>query len=130
MPETKVSHEYYFYIGSDLRRGNAKAFYESHCINDILPFVKVDTKSDELVRTIHSAKGTEFENTLVHFESSNDFRKYILDGQNHIDNAEDDCRIYYVGCSRAMNSLFINIPEINQDDIDKLNEIEVEHKSV
>lgn len=127
---TKISTEYSFNIGSNLSRGNAKTFYESHSINDILPFIKVDTKSDELVRTIHSAKGTEFENTLVHFETSNDFRNYIIDGQNHIDNAEDDCRIYYVGCSRAMNNLFINIPDLNQNDINRLEEINVEYETV
>jgi DNA helicase-2/ATP-dependent DNA helicase PcrA len=127
---TEVFAEYSFNIGSNLSRGNAKTFYENHSLNEILPFIKVDTKSDDLIRTIHSAKGTEFENTLVHFETVNEFRNYILDGQNHIDGAEDDCRIYYVGCSRAMNSLFISIPEINQDDKDKLDDIGVEYETV
>ena len=122
--------EYNFNIGSNLSRGNAKTFYENHSLNEILPYIKVDTKSDDLIRTIHSAKGTEFENTLVHFETVNEFRNYILDGQNHIDGAEDDCRIYYVGCSRAMNSLLISIPEINQDDKDKLDDIGVEYETV
>lgn len=64
-----------------------------------------------------SAKGTEFENTFVHFESTAEFRNYILDGANHINSDEDDCRIYYVGCSRAMESLYINIPEATQADM-------------
>lgn len=127
---TDVLAEYGFNIGSNLSRGNAKTFYENHSLNEILPYVKVDTKSDDKVRTIHSAKGTEFENTLVHFEDINDFRNYILDGKNHIDSIEDDCRIYYVGCSRAMNRLFINIPEINQDDKDRLDIINVEYETV
>lgn len=127
---TEVLTEYGFNIGSNLSRGNAKKFYENHSLNEILPYVKVDTKSDDKVRTIHSAKGTEFENTLVHFEDINDFRNYILDGENHIDSIEDDCRIYYVGCSRAMNRLFINIPEINQDDKNRLDIINVEYETV
>ncbi|MGQ1891790.1 UvrD-helicase domain-containing protein [Thermophagus sp. OGC60D27] len=127
---TYVLAEYGFNIGSNLSRGNAKTFYENHSLNEIIPYVKVDTKSDELVRTIHSAKGTEFENTLVHFENIDDFRNYILDGPNHIDDEKDDCRIYYVGCSRAMNRLFINIPEINQDDKNKLELMNVEYKKV
>jgi DNA helicase-2/ATP-dependent DNA helicase PcrA len=126
---TEVLAEYGFSIGSNLSRGNAKTFYENHSLNEILPYVKVDTKSDDQVRTIHSAKGTEFENTLVHFETINEFRNYILDGQNHIDDIEDDCRIYYVGCSRAMNRLLISIPEINQDDKDKLDVINVEYET-
>lgn len=121
-----VLAEYGFNIGSNLSQGNAKTFYENHSLNEILPYVKVDTKSDDKVRTIHSAKGTEFENTLVHFEAINEFRNYVLDGQNHIDDAEDDCRIYYVGCSRAKDRLFISIPEINQDDIERIQEMNME----
>ncbi len=124
----KIIEEYGFEIGSGLRAGNAKTFYESHSLNDILPFVKVDTRSDELIRTIHSAKGTEFENTLVHFESLNEFRNYILDGQNHIDTVEDDCRIYYVACSRAMNRLFISIPEANEADIENIERLNLEYE--
>lgn len=127
---TEVLADYGFNIGSNLSRGNAKTFYEKHSLNEILPYVKVDTKSDDQVRTIHSAKGTEFENTLVHFETASEFRNYILDGQNHIDDTEDDCRIYYVGCSRAMNRLFISIPVISQNDKDKLDAINVEYETV
>ncbi|MHC1689960.1 MAG: UvrD-helicase domain-containing protein [Bacteroidales bacterium] len=125
---TKILDEYGFCIGSTLSHGNAKIFYETHTLNAILPFVKVDTKSDELVRTIHSAKGTEFENTLVHFETSNEFRNYILDGQNYIDSQEDDCRIYYVGCSRAMKNLYISIPDANQLDIDNIERLNMEYE--
>ena len=126
----KIFNEYNFYIGSNLSRGNAKLFYESHNLNDILPYVKIDTKSDDLVRTIHSAKGAEFDNVLVHFDTVNDFRKYILDAQSHINDIEDDCRIYYVGCSRAKHKLFINIPEISQRDKDKLDAMSVEYENV
>ncbi|WP_461629085.1 UvrD-helicase domain-containing protein [Labilibaculum euxinus] len=127
---TEVLAEYGFNIGSNLSRGNAKTFYENHSLNEILPYIKVDTKSDDLVRTIHSAKGTEFENTLVHFETVNEFRNYILDGQNHIDSTEDDCRIYYVACSRAMKRLFINIPDANQSDIDLIENMNISYERI
>ncbi|BBE16270.1 ATP-dependent DNA helicase UvrD/PcrA, clostridial paralog 2 [Aquipluma nitroreducens] len=126
----KILDEYGFEIGSGLRAGNAKSFYETHSINDILPFIKVDTKSDEFVRTIHSAKGTEFENTLVHFETINEFRNYIINGQNHIDSLEDDCRIYYVGCSRAMKNLYISIPDANEADIENIENLSMEYVRV
>jgi len=109
----QLASDYDIDIGSALHAGRAKIFYERYTLNDILAYIKVDTKSDDLVRTIHSAKGTEFKNTLVHFESFNDFRKYILEGVNQIDANEDDGRIYYVACSRSMEKLFINIPEIS-----------------
>lgn len=127
---TEIFNEYNFYIGSNLSRGNAKTFYESHNLNDILPYVKVDTKSDDQVRTIHSAKGAEFDNVLVHFDTVNDFRKYILEGQSHINDTEDDCRIYYVGCSRAKHKLFINVPEINQSDKEKFEAMTVKFEIV
>jgi DNA helicase-2/ATP-dependent DNA helicase PcrA len=126
----KISEEYGFKIGSGLHAGNARTFYETHSINDILPFIKVDTKSDELVRTIHSAKGTEFENTLVHFETTNEFRNYIINCQDHINSQEDDCRIYYVGCSRAMKNLYINIPDVNEFDIENIENFNMEYERV
>lgn len=113
----EISDVYSFDIGSALRAGNAKIFYDSHTIKDMLPFIKVDTRSEDFVRTIHSAKGTEFENALVHFESTIEFKNYIINSTNHINSDEDDCRIYYVGCSRAMESLYINIPEATQADL-------------
>lgn len=125
-----ISNESNFSIGSALQKGHAKTFYENHTIKDMLPYVKVDTKSDDLVRTIHSAKGTEFKNTLVHFESTVDFRKYILDGSNHIDTIEDDGRIYYVACSRAMEKLYINIPEVTQDDINLIENMNMIYERV
>lgn len=111
---------YNFNVGSGFRAGSAKAFYESHTINDLLPHIKVDTKSEDKIRTIHSAKGTEFKNTLVHFETVPDFRNYILNGANNIDSEDDACRIYYVGCSRAKENLFINIPEASQEVLDSI----------
>ncbi len=126
----KISDEYNFDIGSGLRAGHAKTFYESHSLNEILPYIKVDTKSEDLVRTIHSAKGTEFKNTMVHFESTTDFRNYIFDGSNHIDSDKDDCRIYYVGCSRAMENLYINIPDATQDDIASIENIDMIYERV
>lgn len=115
-----ISNEYGIKIGASLQSGNAKTFYKNNSISELLPYVKVDTKSDEKVRTIHSAKGAEFKNTLVHFESVEDFRNYIINGSDYIDATEDDGRIYYVACSRAKEKLYINIPEVSEDDMDSI----------
>ncbi|MEQ8525562.1 ATP-dependent helicase [Gracilimonas sp.] len=123
---SEVSDKFGITIGSGLRSGNAKTFYENNTVNDLLPHVKVDTRSDDKVRTIHSAKGTEFENTLVHFETLSDFKKYILDAPSYLENDEDDGRIFYVACSRAMENLFINIPEINESDMGSIKEVELQ----
>lgn len=127
---TRISQEYSFKIGSGFHEGAAKTFYERHTIDELLPFVKVDTKSNDLIRTIHSTKGTEFENVLIHFESSIDFRNYILNCSNYIDTTDDDSRIYYVGCSRAMAKLYINIPDSTQDDLEKIEEMNATYVEV
>jgi DNA helicase-2/ATP-dependent DNA helicase PcrA len=117
-------------IGSNLKNGFARTFYENHTINQLLPYVKVDTKSDDLVRTIHSAKGTEFNNVMVHFDSTDDFRKYILDCQEYIDGDDDDARIYYVACSRAKKRLFFNIPVANEEDLKEINSMNINYQKV
>lgn len=109
-------------------RGSAKAFYESRIISDLLNFIKVDTKSEDTIRTIHSAKGTEFDNTLVHFEELRNFEKFVFDATSQLDADEDDARIYYVAFSRAKKNLFINIPGINEDTIPRLQGINVDYE--
>lgn len=121
-----VSDDYGLNIGSGLQSGKAKDFYEGNTINDLLPHVKVDTKSDDKVRTIHSAKGTEFNNTLVHFESLDDFKKYILNAAEYLDHEDDHGRIYYVACSRAKKRLFINIPEVTQQVLTYINRMPID----
>jgi DNA helicase II / ATP-dependent DNA helicase PcrA len=125
-----ISDNYRFEIGSAFRAGLSKTYYETHSIKALLPYVKVDTKSNDLVRTIHSAKGTEFSNVLIHFEDLTDFRRYILNGSDHIDSLDDDCRIYYVGCSRAMDRLYINIPEASEDDLESILRMNIDYENV
>ncbi len=127
---SKISDEYSFGVGSGLRAGHAKTFYEDHTINDLLPFIKVDTKSEDYIRTIHSTKGTEFKNSLVHFETTQDFRNYIVNCSSFIDSDDDDCRIYYVGCSRAMTRLFMNIPEATSSDIEDIERMNMDYERV
>jgi DNA helicase-2/ATP-dependent DNA helicase PcrA len=119
---------YKFQIGSRITGGNTKSFYESISISDLLMHIRVDTKSEDTIRTIHSAKGTEFECTLVHFEELRDFENYVFDAPNRLDLDEDDARIYYVGFSRAKRNLFINIPEINGNIISKIEKLNIEHE--
>jgi len=124
-----LKNKYDFQIGAKLtNKANAKSFYETTVISDLVKFIKVDTKSEDTIRTIHSAKGTEFNNTLVHFEDLRDFEKYVFDATSLLDADEDDARIYYVGFSRAKENLFINIPEKNEDTIPRLQGINVDYE--
>lgn len=119
----KLTSDFNFTIEAKLSSGKGANYYSKYSFNDILPEVKVDTKTEDLVRTIHSTKGTEFNNILIHFDKKKDFEIYILNSHNHINAESDDCRIYYVGCSRAMQSLFLNIPDMEDLDSDRLREM-------
>ena len=126
----RISNEYNLKIGAGLNSGNAKTFYEDNTLTELLPYVKVDTKLDDKIRTIHSAKGAEFKNTLIHFDTIEDFRNYILNAPIYIDALEDDGRIYYVACSRAEDNLFINIPEATPEDVELIEKMNLEPISV
>ena len=123
-----IQNKHSFLIGARLtNRASAKSFYDNTIVFDLLKFIKVDTISDDTIRTIHSAKGTQFDNTLVHFDSLNEFDKYVFEASTLLDADEDDARIYYVGFSRARANLFINIPEINDDIIEKIQGIGINY---
>ena len=106
----------------------AKPFYEQNTLSDLLKHIKVDTKSTDTIRTIHSAKGTQFDHVLIPFDHLSDFEMYVLDAKNYIDAENEETRIYYVGFSRAVQRLFINIPELNNRTIQKLNEMNVDYE--
>ncbi|GAE27255.1 ATP-dependent DNA helicase UvrD/PcrA [Halalkalibacter wakoensis JCM 9140] len=105
---------------STFKAGAAKDFYDgitytqlAICIN-----YKEDTSQH---RTIHKAKGDEFENVLL-IPSSLDF---LLNPD--LENEED--RVYYVGLSRAINRLYIVFSKLtkkNQKFIEEQYNIKVE----
>ncbi len=110
---SRLLTQYNFPIGSSFQRGTPKKFYEDHDVSSLLGYIRVDTKSEDTIRTIHSAKGTEFEKVLVYFGAFRDFQRYVVNAPEHLDADADDARIYYVALSRAKRILFISIPEID-----------------
>ena len=124
-----IKQKYSFQIGPKITANlGAKSFYDKTKISDLLKFIRVDTKSEDTIRTIHSAKGTQFNSVLVHFDELGDFEKYVFKANTHLDADDDNARIYYVGFSRAIRGLFINIPEINKGTIQKLKDINVDYE--
>lgn len=116
----EMKHKYKFVSGSDFREGGIKEFYSSTKIGDILPYIKTDIKADELVRTIHSAKGLSLSNVMVYFNTTNKFEKYILESSNHIFEDNEEGRVYYVACSRAKKRLFFSIPNADRTLLKKI----------
>lgn len=51
-------------IAANYRSGKAKAFSDNHTLTDLIPYIKTETNQKEITRTIHSAKGAEFDSIL------------------------------------------------------------------
>lgn len=90
---------------STFKAGAVKNFYDETTYNQLAICInfKEDTSQH---RTIHKAKGDEFENVLL-IPSSLDFLLIP-----NLENEED--RVYYVGLSRAINRLFIVFPKMTK----------------
>jgi DNA helicase-2/ATP-dependent DNA helicase PcrA len=70
--------------------GKAKKFAESHTLADLVPYIKTETKQEEKIRTIHSAKGAEFDSVLLVLEDEKEFKKWVVDCANQIENVSED----------------------------------------
>jgi len=102
-----------------------RTFYEETTYKEIVLWVKYND-DDSLHRTIHKAKGDEFDNVLVIIKDKNnlefDERKklsFLL--TPNLENV--DQRVYYVALSRAKERLFVNIPTLSPENRTKLEEI-------
>ena len=97
---------------------NNLKFYKEHYYWDLACYVSI---SDNTVnnKTVHKAKGDEFENVLLVLEKEEDISfllKPDLEHKNHH-------RVFYVGISRAEKKLFISVPNITEQqemDLSKL----------
>jgi DNA helicase II / ATP-dependent DNA helicase PcrA len=73
-----------------------------------------DEKS--FTRTIHKAKGAEFNNTLVILDNSEDLEFMLNPSESN-----ENHRIFYVAVSRAKENLFINVPFLSEEIDNQLN---------
>lgn len=90
-------------------RGKAFEIYNSNTYQQLAVCVNI-TDDDSLNRTIHKAKGDEFDNVMIILETEEDL-SFISDPD--INNEEH--RIMYVAASRAKKRLFISVPKISTD---------------
>lgn len=89
-------------------KGAIKDFYENYTLKQLLLCVSIP-EDMSLHKTIHKAKGDEFDNVLLVLKDEKDIN-FILE-QNLLSNEEH--RINYVAISRAKNRLFISVPTLN-----------------
>lgn len=100
-------------------------FYKNTSYSNISLRVKID-EDDSMHRTIHKAKGSEFDNVLVIVKGRDDYRYDedrdlgFLINPNIVGN--EGHRVNYVACSRAKKNLFICVPELSDDAKSKLEE--------
>lgn len=93
---------------SNLAAGAAKRFYETNTYKQLALCVKVP-EDISLNKTIHKAKGDEFENVMLVLSKESDIQ-FILNSD--LENNEEH-RINYVAVSRAKDRLFINVPSLD-----------------
>ncbi len=110
-----------------VRPGKFKTFAGSHQYSDLAASTSLDEET-RTVRTMHSAKGTEFDNALVWLEDTKRTRRihHLLDG----DKADgEERRVTYVALSRARERLFISVPELTKAEEDALTKLglEIQH---
>lgn len=107
---------------TNFRKGDIKDFYEENTFMQLYLCVSIP-EDISLHKTIHKAKGDEFDNVLLVLKEESDIN--FLIERNLLSNEEH--RIYYVAISRAKNRLFISVPTLssaNQIHLQKYFDIE------
>lgn len=95
---------------SKITRGAIKQFSDGYIYENMVQGVNLKDDSSN-VKTIHKAKGAEFDNVLVYLESEKILFDYIINAD--VTAADDRARLYYVGMSRAKKSLYLAVPTIS-----------------
>ena len=107
---------------SNMRASAGKTFYEEKTYLQLAVCVKIP---EDLSRhkTIHKAKGDEFKNVLVVLKEEQNLS--FLTAPNLLATNDDgeEQRVYYVGASRAMERLFITVPELSEQNRNHLSSL-------
>lgn len=110
-----------------LNKGKAKDFYSSKTYSDFALYISSPDIKGLKDKTIHKAKGDEFENVMVVLEEEaniNFLTAPKLDGIN------DEQRVYYVAVSRAAKRLAICVPTLSQENENVLAAVPIDIKRV
>lgn len=91
--------------------GKPKEFYEKYTYSDLASCVNVADDYSEN-RTIHKAKGDEFDNVLLFLGKTNMLDLLFM--PKLLEPGAEEQRVIYVGMSRARNRLFISVPELSK----------------
>lgn len=133
----KVLKDKYSFSLTGLR--SAKDVHKN-TFDNFIPFLSKQTKIRSKIRTIHQAKGDEFENVLlclfdktdkngkINKNLDNILKDYLFESKTNIKEDStigEETRLLYVACSRAKKRLFINIPRLSEDSKKQLAKLDV-----
>ncbi len=107
-------------VKPEITRGNINKYYESLEYRKIAVSVRINN-DDSLHRTIHKSKGDEFNSVLLVIPPGENL-EFLLNP----DINRERHRLYYVALSRAIENLFINVPQLSEDNKKKLEDIRFE----
>jgi len=96
---------------SKLRSGKAKEFYDKTPYQSLAMCISAPDVTHTMDKTIHKAKGDEYDNVLVILDDNDSSMDFILN-PNLQDSRAEYQRVYYVACSRAKNRLAISVPRL------------------
>lgn len=106
-----------------LRSGAAKNCYSSKNYSDFALYIMPPDISEVRDKTIHKAKGDEFDNVMVVLGEEEDVKFLIAPNLN---DSKDWQRVYYVAISRARNNLAICVPTLSLDSENSLCHLPIE----
>jgi len=110
-------------------RGAAKVLYDKTPYQRFAVCINSPDVTHTKDKTIHKAKGDEYDNVMVILEDNAKSMDFLLD-PDLIGSKEDYQRVYYVACSRARNRLAISVPKLSVGAEEKLKNIPMEVKTV
>lgn len=96
---------------SDLRSGVGRRFYEDHTYQELAICINIPEDMSHH-KTIHKAKGDEFDNVLLVLDEEKDLDFILNPNLNLTTTVGEEHRINYVAVSRAKNRLFISVPTL------------------
>ncbi|WP_248928929.1 UvrD-helicase domain-containing protein [Paenibacillus hamazuiensis] len=103
-----------------ITKGKIKDFSESTSIKVLMDNLTLPEERTSEIRTIHKAKGMEFESVLLYLSDTEEVQRLI---NPDIESNKDDTRIQYVALSRAKDLLCVACPPLEKDTKEKLKAI-------
>lgn len=111
----------FYDVKSKITSGKANNYYEELTYKKVASVININDDNG-YYRTIHKAKGDEFENVLLLMQPKENYDEekelgFLLNP--NMDNEEH--RVYYVAMSRAMENIFVCVPQLSESNKQKLN---------